>query len=124
MNMTLMIASSLSAIGVGHFLQNFSLNDFFSAVWTRHSAGGVKAAPLAKALESAAFRPEHVMCLADTADGLNVAKEAHANAILLFNDYDEGKRFAMHRPTGAIVSLHELPDAIRFVAEGAKVPRA
>jgi hypothetical protein len=51
------------------------------------------------------------------------AKETRANAILMFNDYEEGKRLAMHRPTGAIVSLHELPAAIRFVAEGARVPR-
>jgi hypothetical protein len=26
----------------------------------------------------------------------------------------------MHAPTGGIVSLHELPDAIRLVAESAK----
>jgi phosphoglycolate phosphatase-like HAD superfamily hydrolase len=124
MNMTLVIASSLSTAAVSFFLDKFSLNDFFSAVWTRDNARGVKVAPLAKAMESAALQPEHVMCLADTADGLNVAKEASANAILMFNDYDEGKRLAMHRPTGAIVSLHELPDAIRFVAESAKVPRS
>jgi len=30
----------------------------------------------------------------------------------------------MLEPTGAIVSLHELPDAIRFVAEGTRAPRA
>lgn len=124
MNMTLIIASSLSTAAVSFFLDKFSLKDFFSAVWTRDSARGVKSAPLAKAMEGASLQPEHVMCLADTADGLNVAKEASANAILMFNDYDEGKRLAMHRPTGAIVSLHELPDAIRFVAEGAKVPRS
>ena len=34
------------------------------------------------------------------------------------------KRLAMLEPTGAIVSLHELPDAIRFVAEGTRAPRA
>jgi len=42
--------------------------------------------------------------------------------MLMFNDYDEGKRLAMLGPSGGIVSLHELPDAIRLVAEGAKVP--
>jgi len=123
MNMTLVIASSLSAIAVSRFLETFSLNDFFSAVWTRDRAGGVKAAPLAKAIEGTSLHPEHVMCLVDTVDGLHVAKEAGANAILMFNDYDEGKRLAMHNPTGAIVSLHELPDAIRFVAEGANAGR-
>jgi phosphoglycolate phosphatase-like HAD superfamily hydrolase len=120
MNMTLVIASSLSAIAVSRFLERFSLTDCFSAVWTRDNARGVRTAPLAKAMESASLQPEHVMSLADTVDGLMVAKELGANSILMFNDYDEGKRLAMHAPTGAIVSLHELPDAIRFVAEGAK----
>jgi len=123
MNMTLVIASSLSATAISRFLERFSLTDFFSAVWTRDNAGGVKAAPLAKAIEGTSLHPEHVMCLVDTVDGLHVAKEAGANAILMFNDYDEGKRLAMHNPTGAIVSLHELPDAIRFVAEGANAGR-
>ena len=123
MNLTLLIASSLSAAAVSRFLERFSLNGFFSAVWTRDNAQGVKAVPLAKAMETAGLQPEHVMALADTIDGLTAAKEARANAILMFNDYEEGKRLAMHGPTGAIVSLHELPAAIRFVAEGAKVPR-
>ena len=123
MNLTLLIASSLSTAAVSRFLERFSLNGFFSAVWTRDNARGVKTVPLARAMETAALEPEHVMSLADTVEGLTAAKELRANAILMFNDYEEGKRLAMHRPTGAIVSLHELPAAIRFVAEGARVPR-
>jgi hypothetical protein len=80
----------------------------------------VKAAPLRKAIESAAVRPEHVLCLVDTADGIELAKSVGVNSMVMFNDYDEGKRLAMLEPTGGIVSLHELPDAIRFVAEAAR----
>jgi phosphoglycolate phosphatase-like HAD superfamily hydrolase len=120
MGITLLIASSLSAAAVGRFVEKFSLGDFFTGVWTRDNAGGVKTAPLARAIEGGSFHPAHVMSLCDTAGGLSVAKEVGANAILMFNDYDEGKRLAAHAPAGAIVSLHELPDAIRFVAEGAK----
>jgi phosphoglycolate phosphatase-like HAD superfamily hydrolase len=123
MQIALLVASSLSAGAVSDFLQRFSLTDFFSGVWTRDNAGGVKTAPLAKAIEGAAVAAEHVMALVDTLDGMDVAKQVGANAMLMINDYDEGRRLVTHAPAGAIVSLHELPDAIRFVAEGAKVPR-
>jgi len=124
MDITLLIASSLSATAVNRFLDKFSLTGYFSRVWTRDNAEGVKALPLRKALESAAFQAEHVVCLVDTADGIELARQVGVNSMLMFNDYDEGKRLAMLGPAGAIVSLHELPDAIRFVAEGARAPRA
>jgi beta-phosphoglucomutase-like phosphatase (HAD superfamily) len=120
MDITLLVASSLSATAVNRFLEKFSLAPYFSGVWTRDNAGGVKAAPLRKAIESAAVRPEHVLCLVDTADGIELAKSVGVNSMVMFNDYDEGKRLAMLEPTGGIVSLHELPDAIRFVAEAAR----
>lgn len=121
MGITLLIASSLSAAAVRRFLEKFSLSDDFSAVWTRDDAGGVKAGPLVKAIENAAFPPEQVMSLVDTTDSIEVTKATGANSILVINDYDEGRRLAMHAPTGGIVSLHELPHAIRLVAEHAKV---
>lgn len=124
MGIELLIASSLSAAAVSRFLEKFSLGDFFSAVWTRDNAGGVKAAPLAEAIRSTSFQPEHVMSLVDTIDGLEVSKELGANSILMINDYDEGRRLAMQAPTGGVVSLHELPDAIRLVAEVAKMPHS
>ena len=117
MDITLLIASSLSAAAVNHFFDKFSLTGYFSSVWTRDSAQGVKAAPLRKALESAAFQAEHVVCLVDTADGIELANRVGVNSMLMFNNYDEGKRLAMLGPSGGIVSLHELPDAIRLVAE-------
>jgi beta-phosphoglucomutase-like phosphatase (HAD superfamily) len=123
MHVTLLVASSLSAAAVNRFLEKFSLAPYFSGVWTRDNAGGVKAAPLRKAIESAAVTPDEMICLVDTADGIELANRVGVNSMLMFNDYDEGKRLAMLGPSGGIVSLHELPDAIRFVAEGAKAPR-
>ena len=120
MDITLLVASSLSAVAINRFLQKFSLSGYFSGVWTRDNAGGVKAAPLRKALEGAAVEPEHVVCLVDTEDGIELARRVGVNSMLMINDYDEGKRLAMLGPTAGIVSLHELPDAIRLVAEGAK----
>jgi len=80
----------------------------------------VKAAPVRKAIESAACEPEHMMCLVDTQDGIELARSVGVNSILMIDDPDEGRRLAMLGPTGGIVSLHELPDAIRLVAESAK----
>ncbi len=122
MGIKLLIASSLSEAAVNRFLEKSSLKEFFSGVWNRKNAGGVMAVPLTKALASAALDPERVMSLADHEDGLNVAKEVGVNSILMINDYDDGRRLAMHPPTGGIVSLAELPDAIRLIAEENKVP--
>lgn len=120
MGINLLIASSLSGAAVKRFLERSSLGGYFSAVWSRDNAGGIKAAPLLKAIESAAIPPDHAMILVDTVDSIQLAKSVNANSILMINDYDQGKRLAGQEPTGAIVSLHELPDAIRFVVENAK----
>jgi len=120
MDITLLIASSLSATAVNRFLEKFSLTGYFSAVWTRDNAEGVKAAPLLKAIEGAAVEPERVMCLVDTQDGIELARSIGVNSILMIDDPDEGRRLAMLGPTGGIVSLHELPDAIRLVTEAAR----
>ena len=42
------------------------------------------------------------------------------NSILMINDYEQGRRLALYAPTGGIVSLRKLPDAIRLPAESAK----
>jgi len=117
MDLSLLVASSLSATAANRFLEKFSLAPYFSGVWSRDNAGGVKGAPLRKAIDSAGVRPEHVLCLVDTEEGIELARHVGVNSMLMFNDYDEGKRLAMLEPTAAIVSLHELPDAIRFAAE-------
>jgi phosphoglycolate phosphatase-like HAD superfamily hydrolase len=120
MDIALLVASSLSETAVNRFLEKFSLARYFSGVWTRDNAGGVKAAPVLKAIENASVPLEHVIYLVDSAEGIELARRVGVNSMLMFNDYDEGKRLATLGPTGAIVSLHELPDAIRLVAEGAK----
>jgi phosphoglycolate phosphatase-like HAD superfamily hydrolase len=120
MGISLLIASSLSETAIDRFLEKHSLRPYFRAVWTRDNAGGVGTAPLKKALENASLTPSRVMSLADTDEGLDAATEVGANSILMINDYEEGRRLAMRAPTGGIVSLHELPHAIRLVAENAK----
>jgi len=124
MGVDLLVASSLSTAAVNRFLEKSSVSGFFSAVWTRDSAGGIKAAPLKKAIESAAVPADQAMVLVDTIDSIQLAKQLGTNSILMIDDYDQGKRLAGQDPTGAVVSLHELPDAIRFVVENAKLPHA
>lgn len=119
MGITLLLASSLSAAAVQRFLDRFSLAPFFAAVWSRDTAGGVKEAPIARAIERASLAPEHVMSLVDTTEAIEASKQVGVNSILMINDYDEGRKLAMQAPTGGIVSLHELPDAIRLVAVNA-----
>ena len=116
MQISLLLASSLSAAAVGRFLDRCSLGLFFAAVVTRDNAHGVKADPVRAVIAQGSIPPEHVMVLADTTPGLEAAKAVGANAILLINDYDDGKRLAAQGPAGAVVSLAELPDVIRLIA--------
>jgi phosphoglycolate phosphatase-like HAD superfamily hydrolase len=116
MGIKLIIASSLSHRAIKHFLDRCP--HVFEAVWTRGNSGGIKAAPLRCAINGAFLEPEQAMFLTDTAEGLKVAESVDVNSILMMNDPDESRRLAMHNPAGGIVSLHELPDFIRFV--GAK----
>jgi len=71
-----------------------------------------------------------VMALADTAEALELIKQQSLNAMLMINDYDEGRALAEHHPSGGIVSLAELPDALRLIEQRsglratARAPRA
>jgi phosphoglycolate phosphatase-like HAD superfamily hydrolase len=123
MGVTLLVASSLSAPAINAFLERFGLSDVFSGVWTRDNAGGIRAVPMQKALHAASVNPENVMALVDTTASLALAKELGLNAMLMINEYEQGRKLAAQAPTGGIVSLTELPDAIRFVAEGARLRR-
>jgi FMN phosphatase YigB (HAD superfamily) len=116
MGIKLIIASSLSNAATTRFLEKFGLGDLFSAVWNRDSAEGIKGVPLTRAIDSASLKPQRVMFLTDTAEGLKVANSLGLNSILMMNDPDEARRLSMHDPAGGIVSLHELPDFIRLVA--------
>ena len=107
------IASSLSDAAVRRFLERCTSD--FDGVWNRDNAGGIKAAPLTRALGAACLLPGQAMFLTDTAEGLKVAAGVGVNGILMMNDPDESRRLAMHNPAGGIVSLHELPDFIRLL---------
>ena len=104
--------------------QKISRAALFPAIWDRGSAGGVKAIPLAKAMHTASLQPEHVIALVDTVEGLGMVRELGASSILMINDYEQGRRLALYAPSGGIVSLKGLPDAISLVAEIAKAPRS
>jgi phosphoglycolate phosphatase-like HAD superfamily hydrolase len=120
MGVDLLIASSLSGAAVKRFVEKGSIASYFRSVWTRDNSAGIKAAPLTKAIASSGVPADQSMVLVDTVDSIRLAKEVGTNSILMINDYDQGKRLAGQDPTGAIVSLHELPDAIRLVVESAK----
>ncbi|HEY6342598.1 MAG TPA: HAD hydrolase-like protein [Bryobacteraceae bacterium] len=114
MGVGLVIASSLCGTAVARFLQVHRLEEFFLRVWSRDNAGGVKAAPIRRALEG--VKPERVMVLTDTAEGIKAAKSVGVNAILMMNEPEEARKLALRGPAGGIVSLHELPDFIRLLA--------
>jgi beta-phosphoglucomutase-like phosphatase (HAD superfamily) len=116
MGVGLFIASSLSGSAMACFLQKCADAALFAGVWNRETAGGVKSAPLLRAISGAAVSPPQAMFLTDTAEGLKAAATAGVNSILMMNDPDEARRLAMQQPAGGIVSLHELPDFVRLVA--------
>jgi FMN phosphatase YigB (HAD superfamily) len=113
MGVKLFIASSLSHAAINRFLAKCPHD--FDGVWSRDNVGGIKEAPLTRALECGSLRPEQTMFLTDTAEGLKVAASVGVNSVLMMNDPDESRKLAMLNPGGGIVSLHELPDFIRLV---------
>jgi beta-phosphoglucomutase-like phosphatase (HAD superfamily) len=115
MGIQLFITSSLSSVAIASFLDRSRLHEYFSSVWSRDNAQGIKAAPLQSALAEACLEARQAMFLTDAAQGLKVAESVGVNPILMMNDPDESRRLAMHNPAGGIVSLHELPDFIRLV---------
>lgn len=116
MGIRLLVATSLSRSSMTSFIERCSLGEFFSGVWNRDEAGGVKAAPLLAALRGASLPPEKAMFLTDTVEGIKAARSAGVHPILMMNDPDEARRLAMHNPAGGVVSLHEIPDFIRLIA--------
>jgi phosphoglycolate phosphatase-like HAD superfamily hydrolase len=116
MGVKVCVASSLSGVALNRFLQQNSLETFFSGRWDRDSSRGIKTAPLKAALLGASLNPESSMYLTDTLEGLRTAQSLSLNSILMMNDPDEARRLAMHNPSAGIVSLHELPDFIRLLA--------
>jgi len=116
MGIHLSIASSLSEAAIVRFLKKHSLGEFFTNVWNRDNAGGIRAIPLVRAVRGASLLPENVIFLTDTVEGINIARGAGVHPILMMNDPDEARRLAMHNPAGGVVSLHEIPDFVRLIA--------
>jgi beta-phosphoglucomutase-like phosphatase (HAD superfamily) len=112
----LIAASSLSEIALTRFLERASLAGHFHDRWSRDTAGGVGPVVLLKAVMAASLMPGRALFLADTEAGLRVAQQAGVNPILMMNDPDEAMRLTACKPAGGIVSLHELPDFVRFIA--------
>lgn len=124
------LASSLSRVAAELFVGRHALSGLLTGVVTRDEAGGVGARVLRCALERAALEPKQVMALADTAEALDLIQQQDLNAMLMINDYDEGRALAERHPSGGIVSLAELPDALRLIEQRsglrvtARAPRA
>jgi phosphoglycolate phosphatase-like HAD superfamily hydrolase len=112
-----LLVSSLSRRAVAAFIERHGLADLFAACVTRDEAGGILARPLRATLDAAGLAPAHVMALAYTAQGLELLKQLGLNAMLMFNDYDEGRALADRNPAGGIASLAELPAALQLIAQ-------
>jgi beta-phosphoglucomutase-like phosphatase (HAD superfamily) len=115
------IASSLSRAAVERFIARFSLADLLAGVVTRENAGGIMSAPLRHAIAEARLEPARIIVLADTAEALAASQTLGVNAMLMINDYDEGRVLAERSPAGGLVSLAELPDALRLIEQRAGV---
>jgi hypothetical protein len=113
------LASSLSRAAVDRFIGRFSLSALFAGAVARDEAGGVRAKVLRYALERVPLEPQRIMALVDTAEALDLAKQQRLSAMLMINDYDEGRALATLNPAGGIVSLAELPDALRVIEQQA-----
>jgi beta-phosphoglucomutase-like phosphatase (HAD superfamily) len=130
LDVCVMLASSLSRAAAMRFVERHALSDLLAGVITRDDAGGIGAPVLRCAIERAALDPKQVMALADTAEALDLIKQQGLNTMLMINDYDEGRALAEHHPSGGIVSLAELPDALRLIEQRsglratARAPRA
>lgn len=111
------LASSLSRAAVTRFVERHALSDLFTRIVSRDEAGGVTAAMLRHAVGDAGLDISHVMMLADTAEGLELGRQLGLNAMLMINDYDEGRALAERGPAGGIVSLTELADALRLIEQ-------
>jgi beta-phosphoglucomutase-like phosphatase (HAD superfamily) len=111
------LVSSLSRAALARFIERHALADLIAGSFSRDDPDGVMAAPLRAAVAQAGLEPARVMALADTAPALDMIKRLGLNAMLMINDYDEGRALAERNPAGAIVSLAELGDALRLIEQ-------
>lgn len=112
-----MLVSSLSRPALDAFIERFSLGGLVAGAIARDEAGGGREKPLRHAIARVPLDPSRAMALADTAEALALIKELGLIAVLMINDYDEGRALAALKPAGGIVSLAELPDALRLIEQ-------
>jgi beta-phosphoglucomutase-like phosphatase (HAD superfamily) len=118
------LVSSLSRRAVGRFIERFALAELFTGVVARDEAQGVMGAPLRLAIEQAGLDPQRVMSLVDTAAALAISKRAGVNAVLMINDYDEGRALSEQNPAGGVVSLAELAEALVLIEQRSRLRSA
>jgi phosphoglycolate phosphatase-like HAD superfamily hydrolase len=111
------LVSSLSRRAIARFMERFSLADLFAGTVSRDEAQGVMARPLHHAIADASLDPQRTIYLVDTSDALDMTKQLGVNALLMINDYDEGRALAERSPAGGIVSLAELADALQLIEQ-------
>ena len=116
MQVRLVLASSLSGAAIAQFLNRSALRDFFTSVWDRETAGGIRTVPIRQA--AVGVPVDQTIYLTDTEDGLKAAQAAGVQPVLMMNDPDEAQRLSLQGPAGGIVSLHELPDFLRLLNFG------
>jgi phosphoglycolate phosphatase-like HAD superfamily hydrolase len=119
MDVSAYLVSSLSRQAVDRFIARFALADIFAGSVTRDEAQGVMSLPLRRAIEMTAHDPRRIIVLVDTAAALEISQQQGLNALLMINDYDEGRALAERHPAGGIVSLAELPDALALIEQRA-----
>jgi phosphoglycolate phosphatase-like HAD superfamily hydrolase len=111
------LVSSLSRGALARFVERHGLAELFAGLVSRDEAFGVMARPLRAAIDRARLDPAQVMVLVETAAALETTKQIGLNAVLMINDYDEGRALAERSPAGGIVSLAELADALRLIEQ-------
>jgi phosphoglycolate phosphatase-like HAD superfamily hydrolase len=113
------LVSSLSRRAIDRFIDRFSLAESFAGSISRTDAGGVKTRLLRHALAQSSLDPQQTIYLVDTADALEISKQLGINALLMINDYDEGRALSERSPAGGVVSLAELADALALIEQRA-----
>jgi phosphoglycolate phosphatase-like HAD superfamily hydrolase len=113
------LVSSLSQQALARFVERFDLAGVFASVVARDDAAGPLDKPLRHAMTKAALEPARVAYLVDTAAALDMAQREGVCALLMINDYDEGRALAERRPAGGVVSLAELSDVLLLIEQRA-----
>jgi phosphoglycolate phosphatase-like HAD superfamily hydrolase len=113
------LVSSLSRAALTHFIGRHGLASMISGSVSRDDAQSVGIRPLQHALAQAKLDASRSIYLADTAYSLDIAKQSGVNALLMINDYDEGRALAECNPIGGVVSLAELSDMLELIEQRA-----